>query len=593
MRMVTRTGLAASLALLALLALPALPAPGGRLQTQNGEPAPRRTIEVPGAAVISYQVHPSTDVEMIGTDRAPDIRFTLRLRGRGSHFRIELDSRDLRDLPPPWHFGADYTTLVLWAVSPGGVATNLAEVLYTEGRPRDIEISTSNQIYWLLITAEPDFAVGEPSPAALLVSGSQDSLDTNNKGMALDQVAAYRTRYSNYDPQPGAPPNENTPPYLLQARKALAVADTAVDAESDPAGEREPSYAPLLVAARRHLQHAEQLYLQEFGREEIELYARTSIHLAENARTLYYEGVPGRLLRELRERLAASEAEETRLSNLAASTHGELETATNTVAQFEAALDRERQHTRTTESQILALREQLTLQDSQLENAAERSESLRLYDQYFCSLAESELKALGGLGDSNGYFVLTLQADTLFEAGKFDLSGVAHGRLSRFAVLRAMLFPGAAIRFEGHTDTEGSEEYNKWISEQRALAVYRFFLQEDLARATDATQASDLAKILADVDTMLAMSFNAVRRQPRRRRQWIDSLNGVVVGKGPDEIITGIPGDDPRHRRVTLILLKDQRGDLARLCGGLFGSETTDGKPRLPLGSVRSGRGKR
>ncbi len=590
MRKAARAGLAA--ASLALLALLALPASNARLQTRNGGPAPRRTIAVPGAAVISFQVRPGTDVEMIGTDRAPDIRFTLRLRGRGSHFRIELDSRDLRDLPPPWHFGADYTTFVLWAVSPDGVATNLAEVLYMEGRPRDIEVSTSNQAYWLLITAEPDFAVGEPSPAALLVSGSQDSLDTNNKGMALDQVAAYRTRYSNYDPQPGAPPNENTPPYLLQARKALAVADTAVAAES-PAGEREPSYAPLLVAARRHLQHTEQLYLQEFGREEIELYARTSIHFAENARTLYYEGVPGRLLRELRERLAASEAEETRLSNLAASTQGELETATNTVAQFEAALDRERQHTRNTESQILALREQVTLQDSQLENAAERSESLRLYDQYFCALAESELKALGGLGDSNGYFVLTLQADTLFEAGEFGLSGAAYGMLSRFAVLRAMLFPGAAIRFEGHTDTEGSEEYNKWISEQRALAVYRFFVQEDLARATDNTQASDLAKILADVDTMLAMSFNAVQRQPRRRRQWIDSLNGVVAGKGPEEIIAGIPGDDPRHRRVTLILLKNQRGDLARLCGGLFGSETTDGKPRLPLGSVRSGRGKR
>ena len=566
---------------------------------QDGEPSPLRTIEVPDAALVSFQFRSSTNIELVGTDRAPEFHVTLRVRGRGSHYRIELDSRDVRDLPPPWHFGADYTTYVLWAVAPGGEATNLAEVLYEDGRPRDIEVSTTNQAFWLMVTAEPDFAVSEPSPATILVSTGQESYDTNNKGMALDETATYRTHYSDYNPQPGAPPKVNTPTYLLQARKALAVADAAIGTDkatdTEPDIAREPRYAPLLVAARRHLQHTEQLYLQEFGRDEINLYARTSIQFAENARTHFYGGVPGRLLSDLRARLAASEAEETRISNLAAKTQSDLDTSVNTLAQMEAALDRERQHTRTTESQILALREQITLQDTRLTNAAERSDTLRLYDQYFCSLAESELNLLGGLAENNGYFVLTFPASTLFESGKFDLAPSAHAVLSRFAVLRAMLFPGAVIRFEGHTDSDGPRDYNQWMSEQRALAVYRFFVLNDLARATSATddtQTSDLGQILADVDTMLAMSFNAVRRQPRRREQWMASLNGVVVGKGPDQPIADIPTDDPQNRRVTLILLKDQRGDLARLCGGLFGEETTDGRPRLPLDSVRSGRGR-
>jgi len=69
--------------------------------------------------------------------------------------------------------------------------------------------------------------------------------------------------------------------------------------------------------------------------------------------------------------------------------------------------------------------------------------------------------------------VLTLASDLLFDFNRYDLKPAARESLARLAVLRLLLFPSADVLHEGHTDLTGEEDYNQWLSEQRALSVYR------------------------------------------------------------------------------------------------------------------------
>ena len=132
------------------------------------------------------------------------------------------------------------------------------------------------------------------------------------------------------------------------------------------------------------------------------------------------------------------------------------------------------------------------------------------------------------------------------------------------------------MRYQGHTDAQGSEGYNQWLSEQRALSVYRFFLQEEMAQASDEARRQQAKEILGNVDTMLQMTWNAVRSQPRRRQQWLDSLEGVATGKGETEPLVPGQGRNALNRRVTISFAQDQAGPLASLCANLIPEAADD-----------------
>lgn len=56
-----------------------------------------------------------------------------------------------------------------------------------------------------------------------------------------------------------------------------------------------------------------------------------------------------------------------------------------------------------------------------------------------------------------------------------DLEKDVRPRLAQLALLLQILFRDASFQFIGHTDTVDTDEYNQWLSEQRALEVMRFF----------------------------------------------------------------------------------------------------------------------
>ncbi len=540
---------------------------GGRVYGQSASPLPPvQRIEAPGAAFISYLVRPNTTVEMKGTKKAPGALVKIRIRARRSHFRIDINRGNLQSLPGPWRFGLDYYTYVLWAVSPDGIPSNLGEIRYLKGRAEGLEVTTSKQAFWLMVTAEPNFAVFEPSPAVILVSRSQATVDTGGKGMPVQGNPFFRTSYGGYETRKAAGIPSNVPLYLLQAGKAVSLAEKAfrqtgveIENEGNPA-------AALFRRAQMQLNRAQNMLRQDYPAGDIDFYGRTAAQLAESARALLFQATHDTILERLEREVTNAREKLTQQEKFMQAARGGLTAIQDNVSQLETALDRERTHTRGLESQLLSLREQVNRQQDQINSARGNARELRDYDKAFCGSLSRQLAPFGQLRQQNGFYILTLQSDRLFDSGKFGLKPSALLLLAKVSFLREQLFPGAPVRYEGHTDLQGSGGYNQWISEQRALAVYRFFLREEKAATGEPNRRAQLEQALQNVETMLDMDYNSVRRQPQRRKQWIDSLKGVVVGKGLTEPLVNRKGPNARNRRVTLTFANEQASILAALC---------------------------
>ncbi len=540
---------------------------------------PIQEIAVPGATLISYQLPRSTDIDMQGTERAPDAIAFLRVRGRKSHFRITISRRGIHNLPLPSGYGQEFYTYVLWAVSPNGAADNLGEIVFNDGQPQGLEVTTTKQVFWLMITAEPSFAVYEPSPAVVLVTRSQETLKEESKGQELEGVAHYRTRYTGYSTTPATGILSNVPFYLLQGRQSAQLAEKEFRRLSGLLPEQNP-VRTLLEQAQTYLNLAEEQLRQDFRSPNIGFYGRTAAQLAESARALLYGLAQETVLQRLESEVAGLRKQVEQQEDTLGVSSEDLTRLRDAVTQLETTLGQEQLHTRDMESLLLSLREQLTRQDDLLKTSQAQTSQYQAAVERVCSVSQAHLAPFGSLRLNDGFYKLTLPADQLFESGKFELKASAHADLGKIALLRRLLFPNAVVRYEGHTDAQGSAGYNQWISEQRALSVYRFFLQEELAQTTTQTaQTTDeehrkqAKEILGNVDTMLQMTWNAVRQQPRRRQQWLDSLEGVAIGKGETEPLAPGKGRNALNRRVTLTFANEhnvQAGPLASLCTTLI-----------------------
>jgi outer membrane protein OmpA-like peptidoglycan-associated protein len=426
-------------------------------QTPSRTPAaPAQAVEVPGGTILSYRARGSTTVELRGTDRASGASATAKVENRGGSIEIELRRGAVSGLSSPARFGPDSLTYVLWVVAPDGIAVNAGEVTFDGDRSDSLKVTTTHQAFWLLVTAEPDFAVREPSPVAVLVSQGSE-LATAVPGSLL-----YYTRYTDYNLGAAAEPAAIPLDLCRHARRSSSPPGAAALRGPTP---RRTMRAPAMLSPGSSVpERAEHDFEASHGAgAEFTQYARTAVQLAESARALA-TGAAGRLQAHQFEQLRTQSERE--LANLR-----------DRYGQIEASLDQERHHTRELEGEVLSLRERI----SSLESGAERSRTntARLEEQlaHTCNELRLQLASMGHLTEQGGTVLLDLASDVLFDSGRYELRASAREGLGRMAALRRLFFPRAVLRFEGHTDLVGEEDYNQWLSEQRALSVFRFFLR--------------------------------------------------------------------------------------------------------------------
>ena len=312
--------------LLAASAMPLASQPPNAVE----KPGQLRVIQVkqPDGQILSYgDLSRPTEVSLGGTTLAREAHLKLKVQNasgssglffirkrRPGFVEIDINRGNIAGLQPPQQFGKDFLTYVLWAVSGDGKASNLGEI--TSGGQGSISINarTPYQAFWLMVTAEPDFAVVDPSPQVVLYSINEAARKegTQKKLPSKKGNLFFYTHYTDYDSAPSsveAAPNE-----LLQARKAVELASRSgiLAVEGSSAAqviEDEKHTRGILARAKSFLGQAESAYKKHPKGSNIAQTARTAAQIAENARALALGVAGGDLIRQLEDQLARVRAE--------------------------------------------------------------------------------------------------------------------------------------------------------------------------------------------------------------------------------------------------------------------------------------------
>jgi len=290
----------------------------------NG-PAPTFVVHTTTRTVqaVNYQHRGgATKINFAGTPMMPSatgIAVVKSLRGS-----MAIDA-EFGDLEKPTAFGTEYLTYILWAISPEGRAINLGEVLVGGNHRSRLRVSTDLQAFALIVTAEPYYAVRQPSDVVVLEnvvrSDTKGTSEAVNAKYELMGRGGYIPTGYKFDP---VVLDAKLPLEFMEARNALRIA------ESEGA-ER---------FANESYQHAVQLmntadaYATEKHSSKRELIAtsRETVQTAEDARAI--------AARNLDEAIRAGELQ----NSASALAHSQAETDEATRQKNQAQSDTARAH---------------------------------------------------------------------------------------------------------------------------------------------------------------------------------------------------------------------------------------------------------
>ena len=289
-------------------------------QTLASQPLQLRVVEVnePDGQILSYRhLAGSTDVRMRGTRLAPKAQIKLKIGSRPGFVELDINRGGISELEPAHRLGKDFLTYVLWVVSVDGKASNLGEITFEGDRPVPVNLTTPYQTFWLMVTAEPNYAVVDPSAHVVLYSVKQPSTGEND-ALPIKGDLFFFTHYASYETTPGGA-IDDAPNQLLQARKAVELASRLSvprsDGKNDGHLKNEEAYTfEALKQAQTFLAQSETAYKKNPKDQAVVQFARTSAQSAENARALAMGAVGGLLVRQLENELAKARGELAKLN---------------------------------------------------------------------------------------------------------------------------------------------------------------------------------------------------------------------------------------------------------------------------------------
>lgn len=143
-------------------------------------PIYRVTVTARTAKAINYR-HRSgaTKIDFRGTELMASAHGEAKVESKQGYIEIEVEFDNLQ--PANTH-GSEYLTYVLWAITPEG-RVNLGEILLNGTRSK-LNVTTELQVFGLVVTAEPYFAVTRPSD--LIVMENVVRPDTKGKIEEID-----------------------------------------------------------------------------------------------------------------------------------------------------------------------------------------------------------------------------------------------------------------------------------------------------------------------------------------------------------------------------------------------------------------------
>ena len=141
--------------------------------TQNVTVEPLSPMPIFRVTVVSRNVQAvnykhrsgASKVDFAGTDLMPSANGQAKVESKKGYTEIEVEFGSLQK---PTTFGNEYLTYIVWAISPEGRAINLGEVLVGDNHRSKLDVTTDLQAFALIVTAEPYYAVRQPSNVVVL-----------------------------------------------------------------------------------------------------------------------------------------------------------------------------------------------------------------------------------------------------------------------------------------------------------------------------------------------------------------------------------------------------------------------------------------
>jgi hypothetical protein len=226
--------------------------------------------------VINYGKGSSvTTVDIPGTSLLAAAHGEAQVERKQNHLEIEAEFDGLQAAT---RFGPEYLTYVIWTISPEGWATNLGEVVL-DGMKSKFNVTTDLASFGLIVTAEPYFAVSQPSEVVVMENVVRtDSIRNEATDVKYELLprGSYTLNIADSELKPIVM-DSSTPLDLYEARNALWIALWA-GADKDA--------AELFVKAERLLQRAEAFHASRAGAKPVLSAARETVQTAESARVL-------------------------------------------------------------------------------------------------------------------------------------------------------------------------------------------------------------------------------------------------------------------------------------------------------------------
>ncbi|MBN1982988.1 MAG: OmpA family protein [Chitinivibrionales bacterium] len=126
---------------------------------------------------------------------------------------------------------------------------------------------------------------------------------------------------------------------------------------------------------------------------------------------------------------------------------------------------------------------------------AEKNKSQKLRDEAEKKFAQLQNSLISVTNDARGTIIS--MSDILFESGKAVLTANLEKSLAKIAGI-LMVFKNSKINIEGHTDNQGTDEYNMKLSYQRASNVMSFLSEQGVEGSRLTANGFGFSRPIAD-----------------------------------------------------------------------------------------------
>jgi outer membrane protein OmpA-like peptidoglycan-associated protein len=516
------------------------------VERMSSTPTFRVTVISRSVQAVNYEHRSgSSKLDFAGTSLMPSANGEAHVNSkRGS---ISIDAY-FSNLQRPTTFGNEYLTYVLWAISPEGRAVNLGEVLVGDNDRSKLHVTTDLQAFALIVTAEPYYAVRQPSNVVVLENvireDTKGTSEAVNAKYELMERGGYIPTGYKFDP---VVLNAKLPLEFFEARNALRIAQSEgaeqyapdsyqhavklMDNADGYAVDKHMDRKPLIAVSREAVQTAEDARAIAVKKED-EVRLANERQNSADAQAQSQAEADSAMRQKDQAQAATAEAQ-------AATTQAELNAANDQAAKAQAESDAARARTDAADAQAAAAKAQSDMADNQTASATALSAAQADADQSRLAAQQAQLNAQQADTDKaamraklseqlnsilqtrdSARGLIVSMSDVLFDTGRYSLKPGAREKLAKVAGI-LLAYPGLNIEVGGYTDNVGGDSMNQTLSENRAGSVRDYLVQEGVA--ANSVSAKGFGNTLP-----VASNDNSAGRQQNRRVELL--VSGDAIG---------------------------------------------------------------